>query len=92
MPHYEYRLLEVHTADWNTIQDRINTIAKDGFRYRDTIQRGEGGAVLVFEREAKPEVSDAWSAARAAMTSKKPAPGTKKDAPDAPKYPPEEDE
>lgn len=92
MSHYEYRLLEVHAADWNTVQERINAIAKEGFRYRDTIRRGEGNVVLIFEREAKPEVSDAWSAARQAMTSKKPIPGAKKGEPDAPKYPPEEDE
>jgi hypothetical protein len=91
MSHYEYRLLEVHANDWNTVQERINTIAKEGFRYRDTISKGDGSSVLVFEREAKPEVSDAWSAARMAMTGKKPTSG-KKGEPDAPKYPPEEDE
>jgi len=91
MSHYEYRLLEVHAHDWNTLQERINALAKEGFRYRDTIPKGEGSSVLVLEREAKPEVSDAWSAARVAMTSKKLTPG-KKGEPDSPKYPPEEDE
>jgi hypothetical protein len=92
MPYYEYQLLEAHAAAWARLQEHINKLARDGFRYRDVLHKGEGHVVLVFEREAKPEVDDAWSAARAAMKSAKPGPGAKGAKQEEPKYPPEDDE
>jgi|RhiMetdeSRZDD1v2_1073273.scaffolds.fasta_scaffold576213_2 hypothetical protein len=92
MPHYEYRLLEVRDKGWDKLQDSIDRVAKEGFRYRDTIQRNESSAVLIFERETRPEASDAWSAARATMNRPQPAPARSKGQQDERKYPPEEDE
>jgi hypothetical protein len=70
MPRYEYRLLEVHEASWEKAQDGINQIAREGYRYRDTIQKGQGSVVLVFEREAAQETGDAWSSAARTATSR----------------------
>ncbi len=90
MPNYEYRLLEVHPAEWAELQANINKIAREGFRYRDTIPASDNRAILIFERETEPPVGDAWSAAKAAMN--RPRPGTARKEPEGPKYPPEDDE
>jgi hypothetical protein len=92
MPNYEYQLLEVHTAEWDRLQERINQLAREGFRYRDAIPKREGHVMLLFEREARPEIDDAWSVARAAMKSAKPGSGAKGAKQEGPKYPPEDDE
>ncbi len=90
MPYYEYRLLEVQPAEWAELQARVNKIAQEGFRYRDTIQGSENRAVLIFERETEHQIGDAWSAAKASMN--RPRPGTARKDPEGPKYPPEDDE
>ena len=92
MPYYEYQLLDVHAAEWDRLQESINRLAREGFRYRDVLQKREGHVVLVFEREARPEVDDAWSAARAAMKSAKPGSSRKGAVQEESKYPPEDDE
>ncbi len=89
--HYAYRLVEIN--QWDKAQQQIDAVARDGFRYRDAIQRGEGRIVLIFERETTPEEGDAWSAARAALNRpQKPGFGASKSEEEEQKYPPEEDE
>jgi hypothetical protein len=89
--YYTYRLLEI--AQWDKAQQQIDAVAREGFRYRDAIPRGEGSVMLIFEREATPEEGDAWAAARAALNrSKKPGFGASKSQENEQKYPPEEDE
>jgi hypothetical protein len=89
--YYTYRLVEIN--QWDKAQGQIDAVAREGFRYRDAIPRGEGGVMLIFERETNPEESDAWSAARAALgRGKKPGTGASKSQDEGPKYPPEEDE
>ncbi len=90
MPNFEYRLLVVHPAEWDTLQANVNKIAAEGFRYRDTIQGSDDRAILVFEREAASPTGDAWSTAKAAMNRPRPAAARKE--PEGPKYPPEEDD
>jgi hypothetical protein len=92
MPRYEYQLLEVRAAEWDRLQESINQLAREGFRYRDVLPKSEGHVVLIFEREAKPEIDDAWSVARAAMKSPKPGSSAKGAKQEEPKYPPEDDE
>jgi hypothetical protein len=93
MPHYEYRLLEVSESNWDKAQDSINQIARDGFRYRDTIQKGQGAVVLVFEREAALESGDAWTkAAQTATTRGRINFGETKIDQTERKYPPEEED
>ncbi len=92
MPHYEYQLLEVYDAGWDKLQDAINQVAKEGFRYRDTIRRSEQRIVLIFERDAAQETGDAWATARAAMNRSKSIPGGRRIQEDERKYPPEDDE
>ncbi len=88
---YTYRLLEIQ--DWDKAQAQIDSLARDGFRYRDAIPRGDGRVTLIFEREATTEETDAWSAARAALIrSQKPGRGAPKFQEEEQKYPPEEDE
>jgi hypothetical protein len=89
---YEYRLLEVRDAGWDQLQDTINQVAKEGYRYRDTFYRGDDGVVLIFEREATPENSDAWSSAReVARRGRTNFRETKIDQTER-KYPPEEED
>jgi hypothetical protein len=59
---YEYRLL--HVSDTDKLQDAINEVAKEGFRYRDAIYKAQDRVVLIFERDSQPESDDAWSAAK----------------------------
>ncbi len=89
---YEYRLLEVHDATWDKLQDSVNQIAKEGFRYRDTIQKNQGSVVLIFEREATAETSDAWASARANMKRGRTSLGETRIDQSERKYPPEEED
>jgi hypothetical protein len=90
MAYYTYRLLEID--QWDKAQGQIDAVAREGFRYRDTIPRSEGRVTLIFERETTTEENDAWSAARAALNkSRKPGQGVGRFQDEEPKYPPEED-
>ncbi len=89
MTHFEYRLLEVNSATWEELDKEINTLAREGFRFRDSLTKIGGHSALIFEREAQPENADAWSAAKQAMNRPKP---TKLAAPEDRPYPPDEDE
>jgi hypothetical protein len=89
---FDYRLLEVRDSSLDKLQETINQIAKEGYRYRDTIYKAQDHVVLVFERDASPESGDAWSAAQA--ISRRGRTGfreTKIDQTER-KYPPEEED
>ena len=89
MTHYEYRLLEVDSATWEELDKEINTLAREGFRFRDSLTKKSGQCALVLEREAQPEDFDAWSAAKLAMNRPKPG---KPAAPEDRPFSPDEDE